>query len=67
MVAPFFGLVIVGALIISPTAALTRLSSTKATYQVSFRETYGRHVLTATAYDNAGNAKSRSIHVRNVR
>ena len=48
-------------------AKLTKVSSTKATYQVSFRETYGRHVLTATAYDNAGNAKSRSIHVRNVR
>ena len=34
-------------------------------YKVTFSEAYGKHVLKVTAYDNAGNAKSRSITVRN--
>ena len=49
------------------TAKLTKVSSTKATYQVTFTESFAKHVLTATAFDNAGNTKSRAIHVRNVR
>ena len=47
-------------------ARLTRVSSTKATYAVTFRESLGRHVLTVTARDVAGNTKSVGLRVKNV-
>ncbi len=46
-------------------AKLTRVSATKATYAVTFRESLGRHVLTVTARDVAGNTKSAKVRVRN--
>jgi len=46
-------------------AKLTKVSATKATYAVTFSAAFGKHVLKATAYDNAGNSQSRSITVRN--
>jgi hypothetical protein len=48
------------------TAKLARVSATKATYTVSFRLSFGRHRITVTARDSAGNGKSRSIRVKNV-
>ena len=46
-------------------ATLTRVSSTVESYAVTFSETYARHKLTVVARDNAGNTRSRSIHVTN--
>ena len=47
-------------------AAITRTSLTTATYRVTFSESVGKHKITATAHDVAGNTRSRSITVRNT-
>jgi hypothetical protein len=47
-------------------AHLTKVSATKATFSVSFLESFGKHVITVTAKDVAGNSKSRSITVKNI-
>jgi hypothetical protein len=47
-------------------AAITRTSLTTATYRVTFSESVGKHKITATARDVAGNTRSRSITVRNT-
>jgi hypothetical protein len=46
-------------------AKLTRVSTTRDTYAVTFSETFGRHKLTVVARDLAGNTKSRSVRVTN--
>jgi hypothetical protein len=47
-------------------AHLTKVSATKATYKVSFNESFGKHTITVTAKDVARNTKSKSIKVKNV-
>jgi hypothetical protein len=47
-------------------AHLTKVSATKETYSVSFTESFGKHTIKVTAKDVAGNAKSKSITVKNV-
>jgi hypothetical protein len=47
-------------------AAVTTTSLTTATYRVRFSEPVGKHKITATAHDVAGNTRSRSIRVRNT-
>jgi hypothetical protein len=49
------------------TAHLKTVSETKATYQASFRESFGKHKLVVVARDDAGNSKSASVKVKNVR
>lgn len=46
-------------------ARLSVVSATKATYTVTFSEALGKHTITATATDVAGNSNSRSIKVTN--
>ena len=46
-------------------AKLSVVSAVKATYAVTFSETLGKHTITATAKDVAGNTKSRSIKITN--
>jgi hypothetical protein len=46
-------------------AKLTKVSATKDTYAVTFRETFGRHKLTVVARDLAGNTASISRRVTN--
>jgi hypothetical protein len=47
-------------------AHLTKVSATKVTYSVSFKESLGKHTIKVTAKDVAGNTRSASIHVTNV-
>lgn len=47
-------------------AHLTKVSATKETYSASFSESLGKHTITVTAQDLAGNTKSKSISVTNV-
>lgn len=47
-------------------ATLTTVSATKRTYQVTFTETLGKHTITVTAKDSAGNTRARSIKITNV-
>ncbi len=47
-------------------AKITRINSTTATYVVTFTESLGRHVLTATAMDAAGNTRSTAIRITNT-
>ena len=47
-------------------ARLTKVSATKATYKVSFNESFGKHTITVTAKDVAENTNSKSIKVKNV-
>ncbi len=46
-------------------ATLTARSATRATYRVVFRESLGKHTLTAVARDAGGTRRSTSIKVRN--
>jgi hypothetical protein len=46
-------------------ATITKTSATTATYHVVFTEAAGKHAITATAHDVAGNVKSVSITVTN--
>jgi len=46
-------------------AKLRRVSATRATFAVTFRERRGRHVLHVTAVDVAGNTRTATVHVRN--
>ena len=47
-------------------ATLTTVSPTKRTFKVSFTETLGKHKITVTAKDSAGNAHSVSFTITNV-
>lgn len=46
-------------------AKLTVVNAGKATYAVTFNEALGKHTITATARDVAGNTRSRSIKITN--
>ncbi|HEY2299573.1 MAG TPA: hypothetical protein VGH43_17705 [Jatrophihabitans sp.] len=46
-------------------AKLSIVSATKETYAVTFTEALGKHTITATAKDTAGNTKTRSIKITN--
>jgi hypothetical protein len=48
-------------------ARITTVSAAKANYAVTFRQPFGTHKLTAVAKDAAGNTRSKSINVKNVR
>lgn len=48
-------------------ARLTKLSTTREAYTVSFSEPFSRHAIRVTASDSAGNTRSTSIIVTNVR
>jgi hypothetical protein len=47
-------------------ATITSVNPTTATYAVTFTESLGRHLLTATATDAAGNARSAAIRITNT-
>jgi hypothetical protein len=47
-------------------AAITRTSATTATFAVTFRETRGKHRITALAKDAGGNTRSASITITNT-
>jgi hypothetical protein len=47
-------------------AQITIGTPIKASYAVTFTESYGTHTITATARDSAGNTRSRSIKIHNV-
>jgi hypothetical protein len=46
-------------------APLTTVSDTKRTYAVTFTEALGKHKITVTAIDSAGNKQSKSIKITN--
>ncbi|MFL5798587.1 MAG: hypothetical protein ACJ77A_11730 [Actinomycetota bacterium] len=47
-------------------AHLTKVNASRETYSVTFTETFGQHTITVTAKDPAGNARSKSITIKNV-
>jgi hypothetical protein len=47
-------------------ATLTPTSATTAKFKVTFKESLGKHTLTAVAKDAAGNTRRASIRVRNT-
>jgi hypothetical protein len=47
-------------------ATLTRTGATTARFKVTFKESLGKHVLTAVARDAGGNRRSTSVTVRNI-